>query len=89
MGNTKLDRRTFLSKSVAAVAGAGCLNFGLLREVVAQSRVTGRPLLTLASLNASIPKQLRLQPRTRRHPTSGPRRFNQQGRGEEALNEKE
>ena len=53
----RLDRRTFLAKGMAAAAGFGCLTFGQLRKAVAQSRVTAKPILTQASLNALIPKQ--------------------------------
>jgi len=55
MSISNKSRREFLKKGLTTVVGVGCLRYGL-REAIAQSVVSGKPVLTHASLNALIPK---------------------------------
>lgn len=55
ISDSSSNRREFLKKGLTAAVGLGCLRYGL-REALAQSVVSGRPVLTQASLNALIPK---------------------------------
>ncbi len=48
--NTKLSRRGFVAAGLSAIAAVGCLSVGL-KEALAQSRQTGKPVLTADSIN--------------------------------------
>jgi hypothetical protein len=55
---TQLARRQFLKDGslTTATIGLGIFNFGAWRTALAQSRQTGKPVLTEQNLNALIPK---------------------------------
>jgi hypothetical protein len=51
---SEVSRRAVLRTAVAGVVGLGCLRLGGLREALAQSKATGKPLLTEGNVNAFI-----------------------------------
>ena len=51
---TGISRRRFLQQTVTAAAATTCLT-GKMREVLAQAKATGKPILTAANINKIAP----------------------------------